>query len=103
MGRTFYNIKSLGTVVDNGYPNNKLIQACFVGIKLNIVKNIFNLYMYFIKTDIKFIGIYKVYTKKTRLKKCENTGNGIDRRLVKWIILHTLSGATACMESNGHK
>lgn len=64
MGRTFYNIKSLGTVVDNGYPNNKLIQACFVGIKLNIVKNIFNLYMYFIKTDIKFIGIYKVYTKK---------------------------------------
>lgn len=49
LGRTFYNIKSLGTVVDNGCPNNKLIQACFVGIKLNIVKNIFNLYMYFIK------------------------------------------------------
>ena len=63
MGRTFYNIKSLGTVVDNGYPNNKLIQACFVGIKLNIVKNIFNLYMYFIKNRYKIYrdiqGIYK--------------------------------------------
>lgn len=52
-GQDFYNIKSLGTVVDNGYPNNKLIQACFVGIKLNIVKNIFNLYMYFIKNRHK--------------------------------------------------
>ena len=46
-----------------------------------------------------FVGIYK----ENAVKKCENTGNGIDRRLVKWIILHTLLGATACMESNGHK
>ena len=70
----FYNIKSLGTVVDNGYPNNKLIQACFVGIKLNIVKNIFNLYMYFIKTDIKFVGIYKENAvKNVKIQEMELT------------------------------